>query len=161
MIFEVLGIYIFYIKSFCVVLKEGKLSLNFCKIPIKEVLINDVVQIEKAKRIRIHMLALSKEQVSITYRDNKQMNVSLIRNEEFIEVIKKQIHNPSRYLEGEFGDNDKLMKFVRLFLALLYLTVNGILIFDVAVQWVYYPIVIVAISFSNIISLFKYIKSFY
>lgn len=160
-IFEMVGIYIFFVKSFCVVLKEGKMSLNFGKVPIKEILINDIVQIEKAKNIRIHWLALSKEQISITYRDNKQVNVSLICNEEFIDAIKKQIHNPSRYLESELVDNAKLMKFVRLFMALLYLTVNGILIFDVAGKWVYDPIVIIAISLANVILLFKYTKSFY
>lgn len=161
MLFEVFGIYIFYIKSFCVVLKEGKLSLNFCKIPIKEIPINDVAQIVNAKNIRIHMLALSKEQISITYGDNKQVNVSLIHNEEFIDTIKKQIHDSSRDLGNELINNDKLRGYVRLFLASLYLTVNGILILDVAGEWVYYPIVIVAISLSNIIVLFKYIKSFY
>ena len=159
-IFEMVGIYIFLVKSFCVVLNEGKLSLNFWKVPIKEISINDIVQIEKAKNIEIHWLALSKEQISITCRDNKQMNVSLVCNEKFIDAIKKQIHNPSRYRESELVDNDKLMSFVRLFMALLYLTVNGILIFDVAGKWVYYPIVIIAISLANVILLFKYIKSF-
>ncbi len=160
MIFEILGVYIFFIKSFGVVLQEGKLNLNVFKFPIREIPISGISKIEKAKKVMINMFALSGEQISITYGDNRQVNVSLIKNEEFINTIKDRIENQAQYTNNKVIDNGKLMEFFRISLAFIYLIVNGILTLDIVGEWIYYPVAITSFVVVNIICLYIYVKSF-
>ena len=121
-------------------------------IPFKNISIQSLNKIEAAAKPAFHLFALAKEQVSVSYDNNRAVNLSLYKNDEFICRVNQLKASKCLNQQGE----PPSMLTVRFVIVLVYMAVNLLVLSGIFGAWFYSPYFLIMMSAANIICLAFY-----
>lgn len=157
MVFFVVGAFVFAFSSAHISLSKDNIVFYIIGIPFKYIEIHSLSKVEGATKPSFHLFALTKEQVSISYDNNRSVNLSLYKNDDFVHQVKQLKASKCLNQVGELPAN--LMRIVRFVIVLLYMTVNALVALDIIGTWVYSLYILIMMSGANIICLAFYLNT--
>ncbi len=156
-VFFVMGAFVFAFSSAHISLSPDYIVFYIIGIPFKNISIHSLNKIEGATKLKFHLFALAKEQVTISYDNNHSVNLSLYKNDEFMYQVNQL--KASKCLNQQSESSAKLMRIVRFVIVLLYMTVNVLVPSGIIGAWSYSLYFLVMMSGANIICLAFYLNT--
>lgn len=154
-VFLILGAIVFAVSSAHISLSQDNIVFYIIGIPFKKISIQSLNKIETAAKPAFHLFALAKEQVSVSYDNNRSVNISLYKNDEFICRVNQLKASNCLNQQGE----PPSMLTVRFVIVLVYMAVNLLVLSGIFGAWSYSPYFLIMMSAANIICLAFYPKT--
>lgn len=154
-VFLILGAIVFAVSSAHISLSQDNIVFYIIGIPFKKISIQSLNKVETAAKPAFHLFALAKEQVSVSYDNNRAVNLSLYKNDEFICRVNQLKASECLNQQGE----PPSMLTVRFVIVILYMTFNVLVLSGFFGAWSYSPYFLVMMSAANIICLAFYPKT--
>lgn len=151
-VFLILGAIVFAASSAHISLSQDNIVFYIIGIPFKNISIQSLNKIEAAAKPAFHLFALAKEQVSVSYDNNRAVNLSLYKNDEFICRVNQLKASKCLNQQGE----PPSMLTVRFVIVLVYMAVNLLVLSGIFGAWFYSPYFLIMMSAANIICLAFY-----
>ena len=156
-VFLITGALVFALSSAHISLSKDYIVFYIIGIPFKYISIHSLSEVEDAVKPQFHLFALSKEQIAVSYDNDRVVNLSLYKNDDFLHQVKQLKASECLSQLGDLPVGS--MRIIRFVIALFYMTANALLPLVTNMMRYHSLLIFIMMSVANIICLAFYMNT--